>query len=502
MFVYLIFLFLINKIYSISGGVEEIYPIPTKQTDQNDKINLDDFCPCDKNRDICEFKCCCDPDCFSYMLDENYYEQFLECDPLSYVSKRVYSKLDYCEGYQKSVEDLYNPLVLAFKILKKGFCLVKKNPKNEQNNNNNYNDLKNKYTNEDNKKETDNMFEDVIPDFDKEMNFRQQDLGNFNRSLLKAPISLPNGLCLFNSYPIKKLMDYEVECSYYSDYNQSIVDSYISNNHMQNYYIYDSTYSKTCTNYVNLYVKKIEITYYLNFENNMEYIIEFYYENGERNGFKDLTFIVKYLNDKNDYIRSGNPGYIKGKPLLISLKFNNTMFEKYKNDAVFPIDIPNPINISNDFYFDNYFDNKITFEDLIIYGYNRNNDNNINVISQLFNRETILYGVFGNANFSHLQDWDEIKDSTQNRKNIYLLMGLYKDEGAVNNTQYKIVSFNRNDVDDDKYPLIGNRYYYFITKFLKKKTPKNWWYAPGPGFIKLPQNIMYPFRIGTTKYKK
>ena len=30
----------------------------------------------------------------------------------------------------------------------------------------------------------------------------------------------------------------------------------------------------------------------------------------------------------------------------------------------------------------------------------------------------------------------------------------------------------------------------------KENLEKNWWYAPGPRFIKLPRNVMYPFRIG------
>ena len=59
------------------------------------------------------------------MLDHNYYERYSECDPDSYLSRRTYSKLDYCDGYKKSIDDLYNPLVLAFKILKMGFCLYK-----------------------------------------------------------------------------------------------------------------------------------------------------------------------------------------------------------------------------------------------------------------------------------------------------------------------------------------------------------------------------------------
>ena len=39
----------------------------------------------------------------------------------------------------------------------------------------------------------------------------------------------------------------------------------------------------------------------------------------------------------------------------------------------------------------------------------------------------------------------------------------------------------------------------FVRTKLKNVKTK-WWEAPGPGFIRLPRNIMYPFRIGTSKY--
>ena len=43
---------------------------------------------------------------------------------------------------------------------------------------------------------------------------------------------------------------------------------------------------------------------------------------------------------------------------------------------------------------------------------------------------------------------------------------------------------------------------YFISKFEKLKIETEWWYAYGPGFIRLPKNIMYPFRVGTTRYSQ
>ena len=68
----------------------------------------------------------------------------------------------------------------------------------------------------------------------------------------------------------------------------------------------------------------------------------------------------------------------------------------------------------------------------------------------------------------------------------------------MNNTQLQIYDFGY----AQQYPKIDaqNSYHYFIVKFIKLETDTEWYYAPGPVIIKLPRNIMYPFKIGTSKY--
>ena len=79
---------------------------------------------------------------------------------------------------------------------------------------------------------------------------------------------------------------------------------------------------------------KVEIIYYQN-----SHKINCYYqkEDNKEEDYIDFTFVFKFLYNENDYIRSGNQGYIKGKPLLIG-EIININVAKYENDFVFPID--------------------------------------------------------------------------------------------------------------------------------------------------------------------
>ena len=503
MYVYLIFLFLIHKINSIQGTDQESY---SQENDNSYKVDLDEFCPCDKNQGICDPKCCCDPDCLEDMLNQDYYENNPECDPLSSLSKRVDSKLDYCEGHQKAVEDLYNPLVLAFKILKKGFCLAKKNPK-KKDEPIDYKKLIEDYQKEEKetKEDQENIFNKVLPNGES-FNTNVKEIKEFEAININAPISLPNGLCLFKAYPIKKFMDYEVECSYFGnqrDQIRQIMNPFRSTNSIFYLINNNNNYRRVLENEIlnDFYIKKVEIIYY---EEENTYYTRFYYINQNYDNYVDFIYIFKFLYNETDYINSGSPGYIKGKPILIGEKSDTeNIIKKYENDAVFPIDSDSiSIQENNDnvfIYYDNYFDNKITFEDLTIYGYRTDVSNNKNELASLFNREAIKYriGKYGNANISYNYDWLEM-NPFNNINNPYLIIGEYKDIGAVNNTQFTIVNFQKNE---NKTLDIVN-YRYLIIKFLRQKTKRGWWYAPGPGFIKLPQNIMYPFRIGTTKYVK
>ena len=122
------------------------------------------------------------------------------------MNSRLNSKLDYCDGYKKSIDDLYNPLVLAFKILKRGFCLVKENHKKKDEEEKNEEIPETNNTNEYN-------FDQVLP---KEPNLPQyiRNEDYYNSIFFNAPIMLPSGICLFDAYPIRFLQDYEVTCSY------------------------------------------------------------------------------------------------------------------------------------------------------------------------------------------------------------------------------------------------------------------------------------------------
>ena len=120
----LIFFYMIIKMLSIPGheGFQTIEgSIPRK-------VSLDESCPCDTTTS-CEKGCCCDNDCINFMLDNSFFDENFECDPESSASRIINSKLEYCEDYKKSIDDLYNPLILAFKILKRGFCLFRDNKK-------------------------------------------------------------------------------------------------------------------------------------------------------------------------------------------------------------------------------------------------------------------------------------------------------------------------------------------------------------------------------------
>ena len=467
---------LYQTIYSISGV--ETFDFNNSEP----KVDINNICPCDINVGICDQGCICDKDCLDLMLSYQYFK-LNSIDESSYTNKNIDSKLDYCDDYQESLDDLYNPLVLAFKILKRGFCLVKKKDRNEINsdkakNNNNENENENK-DNKINYSETNSMDINSTDD-------------NFIETGLFTPIALPSGHCLFHAHQIRKNIDYAVTCSYHRDYNVSIVNEFLGDN-TTDFYIRENYYNtdKNDTSQSLYYIKKVEIIFYnepkTNAENNIslcDYKINRYYSsNSDNDIFFDLTVEVKFLNNSKDFKKSGNYGYIKGKPIII-VKENNT----YLNGAVFPLEINTENDIYNNnsqsyIYYDNYIDNRITFEDLILYGYN-NNANAISKFREIF--KNIYITQCGNgSNISSPIEYTSNKD--------FCILGKYKDSGAVNNTQYKIEEFNYcNDNNHEEF----NKYFYFIIKFIKLDTKTKWWYAPGPGVVRVPKNIMYPFKIG------
>ena len=485
-FIPLILIFsLFHKINSISGTDSEIYTDEDFTSERSNNI----LCPCDKTAGVCDIGCCCDTDCLDLMLSNDFFNKF-ECDESSFAEKNKYTKLDYCDDYKESVDDLYNPLVLAFKILKRGFCAVKKN-ENEEDEQKNYDIKVNNYESQINNDDEEGDFgylkneNDFVPNL--------TEFNNFENLKVYLPIALPNGLCLFHSYTLKKNIDYEVTCSYDRTRSNEIEREFGNDSlNKTNNYIHDFYYDQEV--FQNTYLKKVEIVYYNNPDDNISYKIEHFYENYDTDiNFVDLTVDVKFVNDVNDFKLSGNPGYIKGKKIIFGYKKNdeNNIYV-YDTGAVFPIEKGSnepDADGNGTIYFDNYMGNKITFEDLIIYGYF--NSNYTSVLEKLFNG--LEFSQFGNA-----KSFKEFKP-IYNNKNM-ILIAQYKDSGTVNNTQFQIYSIDDNNIGNINEITSQNSYNYFIVKFIKSETETEWYYAPGPVIIKLPRNIMYPFKIGTSKY--
>jgi len=505
---FIIFNLLFKQIYSISGTSSERYSPDSPDVSSNDET----ICPCDITEGVCDVGCCCDKDCLDLMLSNKFFDEF-QCDDSSYTENNIDSKLDYCDDYLESVDDLYNPLVLAFKILKRGFCIVKKQDRKEdEGNTDDYDKLCEEYeskSNSDNSgNEDNNKFEKVYLE-ENELNNLDRVLDdniNFKPLNISLPIALPNGMCLFHSYNLKKNIDYEITCNYNKSLNSSIITDELLNYkpiNVKNYYIHDYYYDENRISGENYYIKKVEIIYYNNRSNDGNCSsINYFYEanNDNNNAYMDLTFEVKFLFDDNDFKLSGNPGYIKGKPIIFST--NDSIIE-----GVFPLEKSDKMEFNTNgidqyIFFDNYFDNKITFEDLIIYGYSQTNlENSKKILGELFGENN--YNFFGYTNLGNGKNRNPFSKK-YNPNNNFVMIGEYKDINTVNNTQFKIYSLVFNEESESGVVIINKQtsYRYFIVKLVKLETDTKWWYAPGPVIIKLPKNIMYPFKIGTSKYKR
>jgi hypothetical protein len=178
------------------------------------------------------------------------------------------------------------------------------------------------------------------------------------------------------------------------------------------------------------------------------------------------------------------------------------------------------------------FDNAITYEDSISWGcvdklnvtglksYCTNQLWKQKMIFNIANNLTHL-AQFGNADRHLPLDWisvdpfsfdtyQSIWDETYHKCTIPAKLNLdivYATYGAVNNTQvgfYKILFrmdymfwWSKNIFDTS---VKDNFFTYVNVNYYRVPQETVWWYAKAPGFIYLPKNIMYPFRIGTTNY--
>lgn len=141
------------------------------------------------------------------------------------------------------------------------------------------------------------------------------------------------------------------------------------------------------------------------------------------------------------------------------------------------------------------------------------------LIYQSFNNITHI-GIFGNADRQKNSDWIKLEklaletyssswDEFYNRCKVPAKINLnilYATYGLVNNTQIAIYKANV-DIESiywwAKTPWNNSTQDYFTyvnVNYYRIPQDTEYWFAPPPGFIKLPRNIMYPFRIGTTDY--
>ena len=379
------------------------------------------------------------------------------------------------------------------------------------------------------------------------------------------PVLSPNGLCIDNAAHVHFLKDKKVTCSYLLNkgecgkFNekpwsyakaQSIfttITNYIIDNGLltktsnkENEYIVSSL-SGTGT-FCNNVIKKIEMIYYVT-KTNTQYSlspskVNIYYlpslEMKENNLYVDVTFDVSFRNEIEYVQRSGNPGYLPSHDILTgkntTIKINNTQqksfVEIHKTKKIFGIQSDGTCFIDdkdNQYYYDDNLDNSLTFENSILFGCKIKKDLSVkqenkalSIYKMLYNLdENFRFSKNGNpnakeknflpfANFGGTINLNKDKIANDENNNyIPTLNFLYTENGATNNTQNAIIAFRADDSTFIKQKQYSDNLIpkYIKINFFKHQLKKKWWYAPGPGFIKLPRNVMYPFRIGTTTYK-
>ena len=332
------------------------------------------------------------------------------------------------------------------------------------------------------------------------------------------------------------------------------ITNYISDNglltktsNQENEYI-ESSKSESGT-FCNNVIKKIEMIYYVT-KTNTQYSLSpskvniYYLPSLEMKGnlYVDVTFDVSFRNETEYVQRSGNPGYLPSHDILTgkntTIKINNntqqiSIVEIHKTKKIFGIQSDGTCFIDNDendnqtnpqsYYYDDNLDNSLTFENSILFGCKIKKDLSVKQENKALSLYKMLYNLNAtfrfskngnpNANKKNFLPFDNFggtinlnQDKIANDENnnyIPTLNFLYTENGATNNTQNAIIAFRADDSTFIKQKQYSDNLIpkYIKINFFKHQLKKKWWYAPGPGFIKLPRNVMYPFRIGTTTYK-
>lgn len=419
---------------------------------------------------------------------------------------------------------------------------------------------------------------------------------NFNRDNIYNDFSYPilvgfntTTNLTMNIFPITKLYKVSNKLYYTELSNNNIVDPSI--NTFQNIIINNGCKCNNLVTSVNYdFLMQNELIVGLN--------IVYFLEDFTSGCGKQENIAVNYkvnfkaMNESYTYSRSGNPGYIRGKPLITGkansleiynnatgLNETNEFVEQYNqprllygvgqeandrgacyyslplsgvDETLQPLFIQNPNNPvfgppyanftalginqpSLSIYHNPLYDNSLTYEDKISWGcrdqlnftglryYCTNQLWKKKMLFEVVNNISYI-GKFGNADRHHLLDWTKINenklfdieayqstwDAFYNKCTIPGILNidiLYATFGLVNNTQHAVVKvqfrldytfwWSKNIINTD---VKDNFYTYVNINYIRVPQDTVWWYAPGPKAFKLPQNIMYPFRIGTTDY--
>lgn len=378
-----------------------------------------------------------------------------------------------------------------------------------------------------------------------------------------VPVLSPTGFCINDGYLLHFLENKKITCSYMfkcGNFNSNLqnLKLELKPNNTRLYEIKDGmielisdSQDETPTdseseNGCEKVIKKIELLFYYSGENYSDYFydqIVYYQTITIQNDIKfiDVTYEFSFLKlDITNYPRSGNPGYLKSKDIItgetntytnpdtdVSTKYVNI----HKTKSIFHYNSGGQCLSSNaqeanriNLYYNDILDNSLTFEDGIIFGcwHNGKIDNNVLTLNPLTQFEYsneeyekyITISKFGNPkmNKDDFLNYDNFKYDFSSTEctgetcslNIPTLNILYVETGATNNVQNSIIYVKVQSEGKVTVKQNEDNYYPLYTKvnFFKHTPNKKWWYAPGPGFIKLPRNVMYPFRIGTTTYQE
>jgi len=476
-------------------------------------------CPCDLTFNTCDRNCECDERCKNIDGGNDNYDDYNEYKiPGNHVFEKKYQKLlPMCSDLDKSpITDLYSPLTIGYQILKKGLCLFNKDAvkyDDDLHYDESIDEIIKKLELDNDSDDSDSLNNEKL----KEIN--DENIALYDNLNIIFPIMLPDGSCLRNNDYIKFLQDKKVIC--YDEINNfQIYNEYkniFNDGEIFIYSIINNTYlTKEQEVKDGDIIKKILFEFYVN--NTLNTIISkkliFIIDNNEKIEeygmvYEVKFYSIKYFDKKVTKSLSGNPGYIKGKPIITNF-FVNRVFSGVDSNGYC---VKKENNNGNIYYEDDIIENTFTFEDNIIYGCRIENDSDINSSNSNF---VIYKNIFETQNFislgnpyltGNLSLYYQCNENNEIR-HILSIDILYEAINAKNNTQNRLLKINCYNNYNNPECINCNgiiqekkTYKYVKINSFKVESELEWWYAPG-WKITFPKNIMYPFRIGTTSYEE